>query len=58
VEQLVAREARIARVLDDRIIAPRLDRLYEFSATSLGQPHVVDFLAGGMPSYALNGRAP
>jgi hypothetical protein len=58
VEQLVAREARIARVLDDRIIAPRLGRLYEFSASSLGQPQLAEFLAGGVPSYALNGRAP
>jgi hypothetical protein len=56
VDELVAREARIARALDDRIIAPRLARLYDFSASSLGQPRVAAFLHDGMPCYAMNGR--
>jgi hypothetical protein len=56
VDELIAREARIARALDNRIIAPRLDRLYAFSASSLGQARIADFLHDGVPCYALNGR--
>jgi hypothetical protein len=56
VDHLVAREARIARALDRRMIAPRLEALYRFSASSLHQPKIADFLRDGVPCYAMNGR--
>src|SRR6059058_154713 len=38
VEHYVADEQRLGRLLDYAVIAPRLQRLYEWSAAELGEP--------------------
>jgi hypothetical protein len=54
-DELVAAEGPIPRVVDYGIIAPKLADLYRFAATSLGQPRIERFLDQGMPSYAWAG---
>jgi hypothetical protein len=55
VEQLVAREGRIARAIDERVISPRLADLYAFSAALLDEPRITEFVRAGIPRYARNG---
>ncbi|MBO3749749.1 hypothetical protein J5X84_27020 [Streptosporangiaceae bacterium NEAU-GS5] len=55
VEDLVAAERRLARVLDYGIIAPRLVELYGFAAESLQRPEITGLLDEGLPCYAAAG---
>jgi hypothetical protein len=52
VETYVAVENRLGRLLDVGVIQPRLQKLYDWSATELGQPGLRDLLAGDVPCYA------
>jgi hypothetical protein len=52
VERYIAQEQRIGRMLDYAVIAPRLQRLYEWSADELGEPRVLGLVREGDPIYA------
>ncbi|MGD9529841.1 MAG: hypothetical protein AB7V44_24015 [Pseudonocardia sp.] len=52
VEQYVALEHQVGRLLDVGVILPRLRQLYDWSAAELGEPGVRDLLAGDVPCYA------
>src|SRR5262245_42679650 len=52
VERYIADEQRLGRMLDYAVIAPRLQRLYAWSAVELGEPRVAELVRGGSPVYA------
>ena len=52
VELYIADEQRLGRVLDYAVIVPRLQRLYEWSATELGEPRLLELVRDGNPVYA------
>ncbi len=52
VERYIAEEQRVGRVLDYAVIAPKLPRLYEWSAEVLAEPRVLEFVRDGNPVYA------
>ena len=52
VEWYIADEQRLGRLLDYAVIAPRLQRLYEWSAEVLGEPRLLDLIRNGSPIYA------
>jgi hypothetical protein len=52
VEWYIADEQRLGRLLDYAVIAPRLQRLYEWSAEALGEPRVLGLVRDGSPIYA------
>jgi hypothetical protein len=52
VERYVAGEQRLGRLLDYAVIAPRLQALYEWSATDLGEPRLLTLVRDGSPIYA------
>jgi len=52
VERYIADEQRLGRMLDYAVIAPRLQRLYEWSAGELDQPRVLELVRDGNPIYA------
>lgn len=52
VERYVADEQRLGRALDYAVIAPRLQRLYEWSADDLGEPRLRELVRDGSPIYA------
>jgi hypothetical protein len=52
VERYIGQEQRLGRMLDYAVIVPRLQRLYEWSAAELGQPHVLELVRDGNPIYA------
>jgi hypothetical protein len=52
VEQYIADEQRLGRMLDYAVIAPRLQRLYEWSADDLDEPHLLELVRDGSPIYA------
>lgn len=52
VPEYLARENRLARVLDYGIIQPRLQRLYAWSAEELTEPGVLGLVREGSPVYA------
>ena len=45
-------EHRLGRLLDYAVIAPRLQRLYEWSAATLREPGLLDLVRNGRPIYA------
>lgn len=49
--QYLRTEHGLGRTLDYSVIAPRLQRLYEWSASELGQPGLLAMLRDGLPSY-------
>jgi hypothetical protein len=51
VEIYLADEHRLGRMLDYAVIAPRGQRLYEWSAEELGQPRLVELIRDGNPTY-------
>ncbi len=51
-ERYIADEQRLGRMLDYAVIAPRLQRLYEWSACELAQPRVLELVRDGNPIYA------
>jgi hypothetical protein len=52
VESYIAAEQRLGRVLDYAVIAPRLQRIYEWSAAELGEPRLLELVRDGNPIYA------
>ena len=52
VERYIAQEQRLGRMLDYAVIAPRLQRLYEWSAEELGEPRLLALVRDGNPVYA------
>jgi hypothetical protein len=52
VERYVADEQRLGRLLDYAVIAPRLQRMYEWSSEVLGQPGLLELIREGNPIYA------
>lgn len=52
VEWYIADEQRLGRVLDYALIAPRLQRLYQWSAEELGEPRLRGLVRDGSPTYA------
>jgi hypothetical protein len=52
VHRYIADEQRLGRLLDYAVIAPRLQRLYEWSAEELDEPRVLDLVRDGSPVYA------
>ena len=52
VERYIADEQRLGRMLDYAVIVPRLQRLYEWSADELGEPHLLELVRNGNPTYA------
>lgn len=52
VEQYLAAEQRLGRILDYAVILPRLQRLYEWSAQDLGEPRLLELVRDGSPIYA------
>ena len=57
VEWYIADEQRLGRLLDYAVIAPRLQRLYEWSAEVLGEPRLLGLVRNGSPIYAWPCRA-
>ena len=52
VEAYIAAEQRLGRLLDYAVIAPRTQRLYEWSAAELGEPGLRELVRDGNPIYA------
>jgi len=52
VDRYVADEQRLGRLLDYAVIAPRLQRMYEWSAAELGAPGLLGLIHDGNPIYA------
>jgi hypothetical protein len=52
VQEYLALEHRVARLLDHGVIAPRLDALYDWSARELGVPELRELIRDGRPVYA------
>ena len=52
VEWYIADEQRLGRLLDYAVIAPRLQRLYEWSAEVLAEPRLLGLVRDGSPIYA------
>ena len=52
VDRYVADEQRLGRLLDYAVIAPRLQRMYEWSAGELGAPGLLELIRDGNPIYA------
>jgi hypothetical protein len=51
VEWYIADEQRLGRLLDYAVIAPRLQRLYEWSAKELDEPRLLALVQDGNPIY-------
>lgn len=52
IEELIARENPVGRILDYGVIVPRVDALYTFSAQSLDEPRLLGLIRDGAPVYA------
>ena len=52
VKRYIADEQHLGRLLDYGVIAPRLQRLYEWSAQDLGEPRLLELIHDGDPIYA------
>jgi hypothetical protein len=52
VQRYIVAEHRLGRMLDYAVIVPRLQRLYEWSAEELGEPHLLALVRDGNPIYA------
>jgi hypothetical protein len=52
VERYIADEQRLGRMLDYAVIVPRLQHMYEWSATELGEPRLLELVRDGNPVYA------
>jgi hypothetical protein len=48
----VAAERNVGEMLDYGLIAPRLQQLYEWSASELDEPGLLDCIRDGCPTYA------
>jgi len=52
VEWYISDEQRVGRLLDYAVIAPKLQRLYEWSAEVLREPRLLGLIRDGSPIYA------
>ena len=52
VDRYIAQEQRLGRLLDYAVILPRLQRIYEWSASELGEPRLLELVRDGSPIYA------
>src|SRR3954470_22186774 len=52
VDSYIADENRLGRILDYAVIAPRLQRVYEWSAKELDEPRLLELVRDGSPIYA------
>jgi hypothetical protein len=52
VDFYIAQEHRFGHLVDYAVIAPRLQRLYEWSADELGEPRLLGLVRDGSPIYA------
>jgi hypothetical protein len=52
VERYIADEQRLGRMLDYAVIVPRLQSLYEWSASELCEPRLLGLVRDGSPVYA------
>jgi hypothetical protein len=52
VERYIAAEHSLGRMLDYAVIVPRIQRLYEWSASQLGEPRLLTLVRDGNPIYA------
>jgi hypothetical protein len=52
VERYIAAEHRLGRLLDYAVIAPRLQRVYGWSAQELDEPRLLELVRDGNPIYA------
>jgi hypothetical protein len=52
VEWYIADEQRLGRLFDYAVIAPRLERLYEWSAEEIGESRLLGLVRDGSPIYA------
>ena len=52
VQRYIADQQHLGRLLDYAVIAPRLQRLYEWSAGDIGEPGLLDLVRHGTPVYA------
>ena len=52
VDRYIADEQRLGRLLDYAVIAPRGQRLYEWSAEEIDEPRVLELVRDGSPIYA------
>jgi hypothetical protein len=52
VERYIADEQHLGRLLDFAVIAPRLQRLYDWSAEDLDEPRLLELVRDGSPIYA------
>jgi hypothetical protein len=50
-ETYLAGEHHLGRMLDYAVIAPRLQRLYEWSADELGERRLLELIRDGSPIY-------
>jgi hypothetical protein len=53
VADLVAREGRLPRAIDDAVILPRIAAVYAFAAEALEEPRIGGLLHDGAPCYAM-----
>ncbi len=51
-DQYITNERRLGRLLDYGVITPRLQELYEWSATELNEPGLLGLIRHGSPIYA------
>ena len=58
VAELVRREGRLPRAIDDGVIVPHLAAVYDHAAETLGQPGIARLLDGGAPCYAAGDGEP
>jgi hypothetical protein len=52
VEAYIADEQRLGRMLDYAVIAPRAQRMYEWSAAELREPRLLELVRDGNPIYS------
>jgi hypothetical protein len=52
IEQIVAGEGRMARIVDYGLILQKLDLIYEMAARTLCEPRIADLSHNGVPIYA------
>ncbi len=52
IDEIIASENRLFRMVDFGVIATRADALYAASARALGEPRLLDLISDGAPSYA------
>lgn len=52
IEQILALENYAGRLIDYGVILPKMQALYEFAASDLGEPRLLDLVRNGFPVYA------